>query len=276
MTDQPTKKPIVVVCIADKNNYGYAVGMINSLRKFHDWPVVLVTDETNTKDLPKGVETVDLTQYTSTDPAFFYRATPILAEKYLKEYECVLKIDADSIITGDLSYIEKTKDYDVATVINYNKPDAEMYGAIGGYAVAPVEYFNCGFVVLRSEKFAHHWTVVCFSEQFNRLQYREQDLLNVLCYFGNYGVRCLDHFDPIANMRAWWGLFAKTYWNQAVMRDGKIIIPQQDGDPILDGDTELKVIHVAGGNVPNKMSGLRKYFNDEVGDYLDSLISPTK
>src|SRR5260221_2251687 len=99
-----TKKPIAVYCIADQKNLLYATTMIKALRKFHDWDVILITDEKDTKKHPqvKNLIIEDLTPYLA-DPAFFYRATPMLAEKYLEDYECVLKIDADSIILGDLS-----------------------------------------------------------------------------------------------------------------------------------------------------------------------------
>lgn len=272
MTDQPTKKPITVICIASKSYMPYAHMMINSFHKFHDWPVILVTDETDPKKLPKDVIVEDLTPYLK-DPMFYYRATPILGEKFLKEYECVIKIDADSIITGDLSYILDTKDYDVAGVLNYNKPDSEIYGLVGGWGIHPIEYWNAGFVVMRSQQFVHEWLVWCFSEQFDRLPMKEQDGLNAKVWHGNWNCRNLDHFDKVGGMRAWWGLFAKTYWAHAIMQDGKIIIPKDEEglDTIRDADTELKVIHIATGNTPNKFGHLRTQFADEVADYLDEL-----
>src|ERR1035437_4313106 len=119
------KKPIVIVTIADKANFGYALTMLKTLRKFHQWPVRLYTNETDEKllaQLPADVAIVDLTPYLA-DPMFFYRATPILAEPLMDEYELVLKLDADQLVLSDLSYILDVKDYDVGTVINANRID---------------------------------------------------------------------------------------------------------------------------------------------------------
>lgn len=271
-----TKKPIIVFTTADKNNFQYAVMMLNSLRKFHDWPVVFVTDEKDEaklKLLPKGVEVVDLEPFLKADPAFFYRQKPVLAEKYIKEYDLVVGIDSDSLITGDLGYILDTTDYDVATVVNWNRRDPQLYGPVQGWGILPPEYFNCGLVAMRSETFVHHWRVVCFSNQFDRLQYKEQDLLNILCYYGNYNVRCLDHGDKLAKMAAWWGLIAKGEYLRAIVKDNKIIIPKGLGDtPFPTEDLELKVIHMAEGNKPNKMN-YKTMFNEPVIARLDYLVS---
>lgn len=80
-------KPVFFT-IADKNNMPYAVKMINSLRKFHDTEVRIITEE-------------DIAKFKDKD--FFYRATPIIANELFKEgYDVVIKLDADQIITGSL------------------------------------------------------------------------------------------------------------------------------------------------------------------------------
>jgi len=126
---------------------------------------------------------------------------------------------------------------------------------------------------MRSEKFVHHWKVLCFSNQFDRLQYKEQDLLNILCYYGNYNVRCLDHGDKPANMAAWWGLIAKGEYTRCILKDNKIIIPKGFGDtPFPTEDLELKVIHAAGGNQANKMN-YHTWFSEDIASRLDFLVS---
>ena len=185
MTDH---KKIVVFTIADDNNLGFANALEKSFKNFHS---------DITFKIIKGEE---LLGYLKQDPNFFYRATPIIAEELFKEYELVIKIDADSIVTGKLDYVFDTEDYDVATVMNWNRIDPAIYGLVQGWGINPVQYMNCGFVAMRSKKFVHHWKILCFSEQFNALQYREQDLLNILVYYGNYNVRCLDHADIMAKL----------------------------------------------------------------------------
>lgn len=251
------KKPVIVFTIADEKNLPLARQLEKSFKKFHpDVPF----------EIYSGDELKANLQY---DQHFFYRATPILAEKYIKDYELVVKIDADSIITGPLDYVFTTKDYDIGTVLNWNRVDPQNYGIVQGWGIDPVEYFNCGFVAMRSEKFIHHWNVVCFSPQFERLQYREQDLLNILCYYGNYNVRCFDHGDGPANMHAWWGLIAKGEWLRATVKNGKIVIPQGK-DNFPKRDLELKVIHLAGGH--HKPS-YKTLFQEDVIKKIDELVS---
>lgn len=277
MNEPKIKKPIIIFSCADKANFLYAVMMFNSLYKFHSaWPCILITDEKDPEQLrklPKNVEVKDLTSYITVDRAFFYRQKPIIAEEYIKDYDLVLGIDSDSIIVGDLSYIEKTKDYDVAGVLNYNAQDAKEFGQIGGWGIHPMEYLNCGLVAMRSEKFIHDWKVWCFSPQFDRLQYKEQDGLNALVYHGNWNCRVLDHGDKPAGMTSWWGLLAKTSYPRCILKDNEIIIPKGEGTPTFPvEDTSLKVIHFAGGNQPNK-ANYRTMFNEDIITRLDYLVS---
>jgi hypothetical protein len=244
------KKKVFVYTIADKNNLEYAHMLEKTFKHFH-------------KNIPFHIITgTELEEYTKQDPYFFYRATPILSEKYLEEYECVLKLDADQLVLGDMSYIWDTTDYDLATVMNWNRIDPRTYGEVQGWGILPPEYFNCGLVALRSSKLAHHWKVLCFSEQFNRLQYKEQDLMNILCYYGNYNIRCLDHGDGLAGVNAWWGLIAKGELLRAELRDDTVVIPKAE-DNFPPVDMPLKVVHFAGGQNNKTKMNYRLFFNDD-------------
>lgn len=256
------RKPVVFFTIADQNNLKYAKALENSFRKFHkDIDFIIVQGE-------------DLQAYLKDDPQFFYRATPILAEKFLKEYELVVKIDSDSIVLGDLSYIWKTPDYDVATVINWNRYDAQRYPIVQFQGVLPIEYMNCGLVCMRNEKFVHDWKILCFTEQYNRSQYKEQDMLNAMIYYGNWNVRCLDHGDGPANMYAWWGLLGKLEWSRAELRGNDVVVPKGLGDtPFPPKDVELKVVHMAGGS-PKESWG--KFFNEKIMKRINFLTSEEK
>ena len=276
-----SKKPVVIYSASDTNNFKYSVMMFNSLTKFHDpkkVDMILYTDEKRPEELqklPKGIKVVDLSTYLKDDPMFFYRQKPLLSEPLLDQYDCVIGLDSDQLVLGDLSYIWKTQGYDVATVINWNRVDPQQYGVVQGWGIAPIEYFNCGLVALRSKKFSHHWKVLCYTEQFNRMQYKEQDLLNVLCYYGNYNVRCLDHGDGVAKTNAWWGLISKGEWGRTqVDKDGSIFVTRGLGDtPFPPQDMPLKVIHFGGGNTPNKMN-YKLFFPEEVAKRLDELVKP--
>lgn len=274
------KKEVVLFSCADNNNFKYAVSFWNSMVKFHnplEIDMLLYTTETKPeelKKLPEGIKIIDLNPFLKDDSNFFYRQKPLIMESLINDYECVVGFDVDQIVFGDLSYIWKTKDYDIATVMNYNRVDPQIYGFVQAQGILPVEYFNCGLVVCRSSKFIHHWKVLCFSPQFDRLQYREQDLLNILCYYGNYNVRCLDHGDPIAGMVAWWGLIAKGEILKAKVVGEKVIIPKAP-DNFPKVDTELKVFHIAGGNNPNKMN-YRTWTTPEVVERIDYLVGDKK
>lgn len=252
------KKPTIVFTIADDNNLPLAKNLERSFKKFHP-------------NIPFVIHSGDkLKASLAEDKNFFYRATPILAENYIKEYDLVLKIDADSIITGSLDYIFKTDDYDLGTVMNWNRVDPKIFGVVQGWGISPVEYMNCGFVAMRSEKFVHEWKLLCFTPQYDRMQFREQDLMNAMIYFGNWNIRCFDHGDGPANYHAWHGLIAKGEWLKAKMVGDNIIIPKGE-DNFPKRDLELKVIHFAGGNTPSK-GNYKTLFSEEVIERLNYLV----
>lgn len=245
----------VFFTIADNNNLKWAKQLGNSLAKFH-------------KDIPfKIIGQKELDE--NKDPAKFYRATPYYASKLLEEYDLVIKIDADSIVTGSLDYVLNMP-YDVATVYNWNRVDPPIYGEIGLATIAPQEYFNNGFVALRSKEFVKEWLRLCYSPHFDRMPYREQGFLNILAYYRNYEVVCLDDYNPLTNYSAWHGLRSKGEWNKIVIRDDKLILPKAPNN-YPEMDKEIKVIHWAGGNDQNKMN-YRIYFNEDVIKRLDYLI----
>ena len=275
------KKSVVIFTCADDNNFQYAIGMWNSLTKFHsplEIDMIFYTTEKRPEMLhkiPTGIKIVDLESYLKVDPQFWYRQKPVIAEPLMDEYELVLGMDVDQIVTGDLSYILNTKDYDVCGVLNFNKEDANTYGLVQGWGILPIEYMNCGLVAMRSKKFVHDWKIWCFSNQFSRLQYREQDGLNALVYHGNWNARILEHGDGPAKEHSFYGLFAKDYWNRVVLKDDKLIIPTLGDGSIPAVVTELKVIHFGTGNNPGKYN-YRTKFQEDVIKRLDYLISNEK
>lgn len=255
----------IAFTIADENNMQLANNMINSLRKFHseeELPVHIVSGE-------------ELQNYLKQDPHFFYRATPIMAKKFMEEgYDYVLKLDADQIIMGDLDYVLNSEGWEVGTVINVNRVDPPKFGWIGLFSlVAPQEYFNCGLVAMKSKEFVDHWHSLCFSQYFERMPYREQGFLNLLTHFGTYKVKCFDHYDKIYDYGAWHGLLAKGEGMRMKLVDGKVILPRGEDDDqgYPDRDVEIKVYHFAGGGYDSKNH--RIYFPEELINHIDWLIS---
>jgi len=259
---------VVAFSIADRQNLPYFEMLKNSWQKFHPDIELKLYGEEEIK--------------ASGDPFFFYRATPLIGRELLKEYDIVVKIDADSIVTGDLSHTwESSEDYDVAVVQNSNPKEAKTY-PVGVWDINPQIYVNCGYVVMKSKTFVEHWWALCSSYHFNNYQFKEQDFLNILVYYCGYRCRLLDS-DGEGNK--WHGLISKGYWNQIELKyetkdikgslpGKKLILPKNDEWP-RGMDKEIDIIHWAGGNTPDKMN-FRIHFKEDMIKHLDWLTSNEK
>lgn len=229
-------KKIVAFSPADANNEKYFKMLEKSLRKFH-------TEE----ELP-------LLRFDNPHPQdtdFFYRATPIIASELLKEYETVIKLDSDQLILSSLSdLLDDTEDYDVGVVLN------DQSWPIQVWDITHPRYFNNGLVILKSKEFAEHWKRLCFTAHFPNYQYREQDLLTLLCSdYHNYKVKVLDNPSKV------YGEVIKPQWTQAKMVDGKVMV----------GETQMCVWHSGGGNSPDKMN-YRIKLQEDVVKFIEELI----
>lgn len=253
------KKPRIAFSIADDNNLKYAHMLEKSLRKFH-------SEEALPLHIVQGDE---LKSYLKDDPHFFYRAKPTIARKFMADYECVIGMDADQLVLGDLSYLWEANDFQVGTVLNINRVDPQKYGLISVGNIPPQKYFNAGLVVMKDDNFVEDWYDKCNGPMFQYMQMREQDLLNLICYFGDYKVRCLDYYDMPRNSYCWWGAVFKGEESKAILKDGKIILPKgKDGYP--DRDIEVKLWHTPGPDHPKL--NYRTKFSAEVVDYIDTLV----
>lgn len=244
---------------SDATNIGYFKLMSNSLKKFHpDIPHILW-----------GAE--DIKKFD--DPWWMIRATPTLMYELRDKYDLIIQINADQIVTGPLDYILKG-DYDLGVVYNFNRVDPAHYGAVSVLDIPNQYYYNLGTVAVRSKRLIEHWYKLCYSYHFYNYQYREQDIVNILAYYGDYKVKCFDEVDPKTKYSAWHGLKSKGEWHKCVMRDDKLILPRaEDGYP--ERDKEIKIIHWAAGTHETKMN-YKIFFNQECCIYLDWLVSDSK
>jgi len=221
-------KKRVAFTVYDKDNEKYAKMFKASLRKFHskeELPLVEV-DQTH----------LDRIQ----DPYKFYRMTPLISKDLIREYETVIKFDCDQIVTGDISHIWE-KGWDAACVNNSNPRELKKV-EVKVWDVHPLAYLNAGLVVMHSKKFIDHWMRLCMSDHFNAYQFREQDLMNIMAFYGDWKVRLLDASNN------WHGLISKGYWPNVKMKNDDMILPKNDEWP-KDEDKVIKVLHWAGGNV---------------------------
>lgn len=230
----------------------------NSLRKFHP---ELELFRINDKEIEE-----------TKDPQIFMRAKPYFANKFFEQgYELVIGADVDQIVTGDLNRILEG-DYEVGTVLNINRVDPPIYGLITFGTISPDKYYNAGFVALTSHKFVKHWLNLCYSEHYGRLQFREQDLLNIMCHYGEYRVTCFDEYDATRDYSAWHGLICKGEGLKMKMKGNELVIePQPDGYPRQT--KQIKLLHNAGGaNEKPIQESYRTLFNEDVIKYLTGLM----
>ena len=247
------KSKTIAFTIADNNNLKYYEMLKNSWNKFHPDIELKLYGEAEIKSF--------------SDPMFFYRATPIVGKQLLDEgYEIVIKIDADSIVTANLSHTWDSN-FDVAVVQNSNPKEAKTY-PVAVWDIPPMAYVNCGYVVMKSKGFVNHWLALCMSHHFNNYQMKEQDLLNILVFYGGYNVNFLDSGDTFH------GLASKGYWQNIELQDKDLVLPQNMEWP-QSGDKDIAIIHFAGGNDPAK-GNYRTRFQDDVVKHLDWLVSDDK
>lgn len=243
----------IAFTIAGPEDLGYADKMIKSLRKFHDedeLPIVVISGE-------------KLQNLLKQDPMFYYRATPIIARDLWRQgYREIIKIDSDSVITGDISHVWKDK-FDVGVVNNGNPRETKKY-PVTVWNIHPFSYVNAGFVVMKDERFINHWFNLCNSVHFQAYQMKEQDLLNIMVFYMDFRVSFLDSGDK------WHGLVSKGYFPQMELRENKLILPKNE--EWNKEDKEISVIHFAGGRVADKMN-FNIQFREEVVEWLKKLTS---
>jgi hypothetical protein len=253
---------IAIATRADNNNLKYYEMFKNSLRKFHkeDEVDLLLWDEEKIK--------------TYNDEIFFYRASPTIAKEIIDKYELILMMDCDQIIMGRLDHLFN-RDYDIGTVLNINRVDPPIYGMLNFMGGQPNEYYNNGLVAIRNNEkgrdFIHQWDRLCHSKYFHRLQYREQDVLNILAHYGDYNVLCFDDYDAPNNIYTWNGIVAKGETIRANMIGYDVVIPVGE-DRYPDHEIILKIIHWGGGKDTNKMN-YRTCFQEPAIEYIDWLVS---
>ena len=248
------KNKRVFFTIADEKNMPLFQKMEKSFHHFHP------TEEI------KFVGQQELDVLLKKDPQFFYRATPTIALNLFDQgYTEVIKIDADSLILGDLSHTWEGN-FDIGVVNNGNPREMKKY-PVTVLNIHPLSYLNCGYVVMKSRRFVEHWMALCASDHFMHYQMREQDLLNVMVFYmntglnGPYNVKFLDT-GKYAN-----GLITRGYEPQMILKDGEVILPKNE--EWNQEDKYVKVFHYAGGNI-NK-GNYNLIFKEEVAKFIDQI-----
>ena len=232
-------KDKIVFTVADERNMPYAMLLQKSFKHFHSNVEFRIYPPANIPD-------------------FFYLATPFIAKDLIKEYSLVVKIDADSVITGPLDEVFNDTSYDLGVVLNNNR----LEPPVTCLNIPPQMYANCGFVAMRKREVVDHWWSLCNRYFFKQFQYREQDLLNIIINYGFYNTMCFD------NGSNWYGLVSKSEWGRFEVKAGKLVCPSDE--KYNQTQKTVCAIHAAGGNVPNKWNWY-KQFKPEVVNYLKNI-----
>ena len=245
-------------------NYG-TFKMMSSFKKFHpDIPLYMLTE----KEINKEVQTV-----VPMAPDYF---SPLLTRTIADDYDLVVHIDTDVIVTDRLDEILEG-DYDIAVARNNADQGSAGCGPphnLNG-EVDVFKYANGGVVASTKKEFWDDW-VELNQKNFNKYPMHEQDNLNILLKSGKYEVKWLDPVDkPLyyniasayGDVKRWNGHPHMHWesWERIEVKDDKLW---------LDGKL-IKMLHYAGGDVFPKFD-LTKHFTREVAERLKEICNIPK
>ena len=236
-------KPVCFFTIAGGGeNERYAKMMANSLKKFHP-------------DIPHIIKPFEAVHN--------FRVYATVGKELAKEYDLVINIDNDSIVTGSLDHIINDDSYDVGGVLNNNLIDPKL----AVWDTSPDVYINAGLVAIRGTRPWEWWNKLNYSSHWDKYKFREQDMLNIMFHYGDLRTKIFDHSDN------WHGLIHKGQWDKFVMKGTEMVLPKTEG--VCDKDKTIKCIHWAGGNSIPKMNYF-VHFQKEVADRIHYLVGDKK
>ena len=237
----------------DQVNQEYARKMVNSFKKFHPEEKILLLTLKDMKEM--GATQYDLN----------HRMMAFTTNVLMKEYDTVVNVDADQIITGDLSHTFEGE-FDVAMPYNANPTEILYMGndPVAVWDIEPMKYLNTAYRVFKSKKMVKHLVKLCYSSFFEKYNYRDQDMINIIANYFPYNVKRLDEGNR------WHGLISKRFWQYIEKRGDKLVLPKNNTWP-TDEDKIIKIIHWGGGEGVKKLD-VDIRFTKEVASYLKQLM----
>jgi len=243
----------------DKVTYFGTFKMINSFYKFHnDVPLYIFTNKDIQRELEKYPENI----------RSFYYLNPIMSKTLSEDYEKVVHIDADCIITDRLTEVIEDN-YEVATVRNNND--------LGGACNGPPEtfnglidwkvYANCGLIASSNKVFWDRWIELNIKNA-GKFRQHEQDIVNFLLHRTSEFKNTL--LDPIES-NVHYGL-SNAYGKETLWDSWKDIDFINDG--LYLNNKKIKILHNAGGFV--EKLNIDKLFNKDTARYLKDLCNEIK
>jgi len=222
------------------NSFYYAEGtptMIKSFRLFHP-DIDLVVFKQDVVDKLFSEKKIN-----------WYNATPYFAELLFDDYDLIVKIDADHVITGRLSEVFDNVDYDVAGPWNYNDYENASFDNITAEM-----YVQGGFVASHRKDFWMRWQEMnTRSDSYIR---RENDILNLLLYNTEpWKLKILDR--------------DKDYYGcKSLNREAEFYI---ENNKLMCRGEQVFAYHFAKGQIFPKLDFNNMPFTQEVKNWLYSL-----
>jgi len=240
----------------DKSGYYGIYKMINSFYKYHpDYPLYVLSSKDIIRECNKYGE------------SSFYYFNPIMSRTIADKYDIVVHIDADCIITDRMDEILEG-DYDVAVVRNNSDIGTAGCGApcTANGQIDIFKYANCGLIASSKKEFWDTW--IANNQKYKNVFFQhEQDILNLMLKNSpNLKVKILDAVENncyygIANAYG-----TKTHWDS-----WKEI--ELRGDKLFLNNKKIKVLHHAGGFVPEKLKLDTSLFSEEVSNHLKNICN---
>jgi hypothetical protein len=216
--------------------------LINSFRKFHP-------------DIPfKIFGQTEINTVWAENPWITWDTAKATFGKMLaSDYRLVVNIDADSMITGELTEII-SGDYDLGSVLNNNDHDPK---ASFGHITSD-KYVNAGLIASTNKEFWDIYESTCRSYG-ETTGFKEQDVFNTLFWSGGYKIRVFDWYSSLC----YYGVASRGQWDKMTL----------EGDKIMLNNRQVKIIHEAGGHKLPKMELRDDQFSPEVVKRLRELAS---
>lgn len=164
-----------------------------------------------------------------------FEIRPRLCERLLRDYDCVIYLDADTVVCDRLDEFLR-QDYDVAGSLN----------------LGDERYLNAGVSAITSREFCDEWTDLMYKPNGGK---SNQVHFNNLAFSGRYRLKIVDESDVYYNERS------RPHW--------KTLSVGEDGKFYCNGRL-VKVLHWAGGisRMQDKLSSAD--FGDDVRRVLDA------
>jgi hypothetical protein len=222
------------------DDYYFPVGthvLVNSFKKYHPDIdlVVFRQDKIDQQFYLKGIN--------------FYMAKPTFAKLLTKDYERVVNIDADTIITGRLTEVLDTE-WDIGGVWNYN-----LYENASLENVSERQYIQAGLVGSSVPEFWDVWEAA--NKKAMEYKRQENDVLNLIWY----NDKKLKKYNKVI-----WDKVKNYLGCKSLGLEDQFYI---DNDKLMCMGEQVKAYHWAkGGGALPKMQFERLPFKEEVVTWL--------